>query len=96
MLHQYLEPEKKKDEFSSYCSFCGSVIPYGKVKFKIHYSIGILGAYCPECWAWEFPNENNPNINTPYMKILYDNKGRRIKLDLSNDADISFNPAEFP
>lgn len=83
---QYLKNEKKKEnKYSSFCSFCGCEIECGNVQFKIQHHIGVLGAYCPECWSYEFPDPNNPNKYTPLMKIIYNNKGRRIELDLSDD-----------
>jgi len=74
---QYLPPPKKKS--IGYCSFCGAEVEGIDVHFKMNGDY--LGAYCPECWAYEFPDPNDPNKYTPLMKPNYDRKGRPLNLD---------------
>lgn len=87
---QYLSPAKKKS--SRFCSFCGAEVDDLEIHFKMNGDY--LGAYCPECWAYEFPDPSNPNKYTPLMKPNYDELGKPLYLDIAIN-EITFNPTEF-
>lgn len=85
---QYLTIEKKHYGF---CRFCGAKTESKEIKYKMNR--GKVCGYCLECWQWEFPDEENPNKDTPLMIPVYDCNGRPLNLDTVFNTD--FNIYQF-
>ncbi len=86
---QYIKVEKKHFGF---CNFCGVRTELNETKYKVNNN-KVCG-YCPECWAWEFPDASNPNKDTPLMKPNYDCNGRPLNLDAVFKTDFDVNEFE--
>lgn len=83
---QYLTIEKK---YYGFCNFCGAKIEGKDIHYKMNR--GKVCGYCLECWHWEFPDENNPNKDTPLMIPNYDSNGIPLKLDTIFKTDFDIN-----